>query len=223
MELISKQEAKQQGKVRYFTGLLCKNNHISQRYVSTNQCASCVSESRDPYIPVVKSVHPRTAAKLANSMVYNTGVSCSHGHFADRYTSTGQCTVCHSIYYDNEHQKQKKQQYTLLNKDKKAAYDREFSQKNKAYRSALKSANRAKRKLRLVSWDKEFTDFVAEEAFHLCELRKDATGFAWHMDHVIPLNGKAVSGLHVWNNFAVIPASQNLSKGNRYTMETLWH
>ena len=31
----------------------------------------------------------------------------------------------------------------------------------------------------------------------------------------IPLKGKLVSGLHVWNNLAVIPASINLSKGNK--------
>ena len=78
---------------------------------------------------------------------------------------------------------------------------------------------RASRDNRTVSWDKELTDLVVQEASHKCFLMQKLTGYAWHVDHVIPLNGKSVSGLHVWNNLAVIPASQNMSKSNRYTME----
>jgi hypothetical protein len=78
---------------------------------------------------------------------------------------------------------------------------------------------RASKDNRTVSWDKELTDLVVQEASHKCFLMQKLTGYTWHVDHVIPLNGKRVSGLHVWNNLAVIPASQNMSKSNRYTME----
>jgi hypothetical protein len=219
MELISRQEAKAQSKIRYFTGLLCKNNHIAERYVSTHQCSDCVTSSRPAYVPVIKDIHPRTTAKLTNQMTYNTGSACSEGHVVDRYTSTGNCITCHALYYSSEEQKLKQHEYRGLSKDKKAAYDKEFDKNNKEYRSALKSENRAKRINRKASWDNEFTRFVFEEAIHLAAIRKNATGYAWHVDHVIPLNGKLVSGLHVWNNFAVIPAAQNMSKGNRYTTE----
>lgn len=104
-------------------------------------------------------------------------------------------------------------------KKKKAIYDKKFSEKNVAYRSSLKSANRAKRKQRVVSWDKEFTDFVTIEAYDLAKLRNKVTGIKWHVDHVIPLCGKSVCGLHVWNNLKVIPASENLRKGNRIDKE----
>lgn len=218
MELLSRKDAKAQGQVRYFTGLLCKNDHIAARYVSTHQCSLCVSEKRPSYVPVVRNVHPRTLAKRVKMLTYNTGDCCPNGHLADRYTTSGHCVTCHAEYYNTEEQKLKQTQYRKLNTHTKAIYDKEFDKNNKAYRSALKSANRAKRIKRIVSWDNELTTFVFEEAVRLCDLRQNITDYAWHVDHVIPLNGKLVSGLHVWNNLAVIPASENLSKGNRFIL-----
>ena len=42
------------------------------------------------------------------------------------------------------------------------------------------------------------------------------TGIAHHVDHIIPLAGAMVCGLHVVENLAVIPASDNLRKGVKY-------
>ncbi len=79
------------------------------------------------------------------------------------------------------------------------------------------SASAARRKAAKLqatpAWGNEF--FIAE-AYHLAKLRTKATGVEHHVDHIVPLRAKLVSGLHVEFNLRVIPKRVNLRKGNRF-------
>lgn len=81
-------------------------------------------------------------------------------------------------------------------------------------KSRLKANIRATRAKKARIKD-EFTLFVTREAHNLRERRNKITGVEWHVDHVIPLKGRRVCGLHIWSNLAVIPKSINLLKGNK--------
>ena len=48
--------------------------------------------------------------------------------------------------------------------------------------------------------------------YDLAQRRTEQTGFAWEVDHIIPLTK---GGLHKPTNLQVVPASWNKSKGNR--------
>ncbi len=158
----------------------------------------------------------RKLAKQNSELFYRSDKKCPQNHDSLRYTSTGTCVMCMSHFTKTDAYRKKTQEYRDSRKDKKAEYDRQFDIKNKAYRNSLKSINRAKRKQRIVEWDVEFFEFVFEEAYRLCDLRKKNLGTDWHLDHIYPLCSKQVSGLHNPYNIQVVPAKWNLSKGNRH-------
>lgn len=103
------------------------------------------------------------------------------------------------------------QTYYLRNKDKILKRGVAYDKANPESRIARRAKRRAKEFCATPSWANQF--FI-KEAYHLAKLRKDATGFKWHVDHIVPLNSKLVCGLHVEHNLQVIPATENIRKSN---------
>ena len=103
---------------------------------------------------------------------------------------------------------------------------REANQENsKAYREANKdrlSANWAKRhasKLqRTPSWLTSDDFKWIEWYYRHAKVMEARWGETYHVDHIHPLQGDTVSGLHVPSNLQVIPASENLVKNNKFTV-----
>lgn len=82
-----------------------------------------------------------------------------------------------------------------------------------AQKARDKANNRATR-AKAARFHDELTQLVTQEAHDLRKLRNEITGIEWHVDHVIPLKGREVCGLHIWSNLAVIPKILNLRKSN---------
>lgn len=72
------------------------------------------------------------------------------------------------------------------------------------------------RRLRMAPWaDGRTIRAMYAEARRLTR----ETGSPHHVDHVIPLQGEFVSGLHVENNLQILPGVENIRKKNRFEVD----
>ena len=120
----------------------------------------------------------------------------------DRYIATSR-----------EWSKNNKEQKALTNKkwfrdnpEKSAIYRKRWRLKNKAYFTLMAAKRRAAKLQRTPPW----ADHEAINFFYEC------CPAGCHVDHIVPLRGDIISGLHVAENLQWLPALENLRKHNKW-------
>lgn len=107
---------------------------------------------------------------------------------------------------NGEKDKQTKKEWYLNNKEKSNKTSKEWRKNNKkrcVYHTSKRRSDLAQRTPKWVNL-KEIKHFY------------DKCPDGYHVDHIIPLNGKNVCGLHVLNNLQYLPALENLKKHNYF-------
>jgi len=108
-----------------------------------------------------------------------------------------------------------KKKWRLNNKETKAAYEKAYAKANPSKCSASRAKRRAAEIQRIPPW------LTAEDYKKIQEIYAEAkaltatTGIPHEVDHIIPLRGISVSGLHVPSNLQILTKAANLSKSNK--------
>jgi len=124
-------------------------------------------------------------------------------------------------HYKKHQEKIHKQnrEWAIANIEKFRSYSKKYKAHNKDLISADNRARRLAKIKRVPKWINKDQLWLIKEVHALAHLRTKLFGFSWHVDHIIPLQGKLVSGLHVVENLQVIPGVENIKKNNRYRIE----
>lgn len=124
----------------------------------------------------------------------------------------------HSAEYWRNAQKRRnqalKRYYANHEKSKKLQL---VKQKLRPELAAAATAKRRALKLqRTPAWLTEFDKLKIKCLYSVAAMLTRENKEPWHVDHVIPLQGAFVSGLHVPNNMQILRGVENISKHNNY-------
>jgi len=116
----------------------------------------------------------------------------------------------------------KNREYLRSKPGQGAEYVRQYRERNRETFLPLQAAVSAKRRSIKKSATPSWANLeVIKQIYIDCKLISEMTGVPHQVDHIIPLKGKTVTGLHVETNLRIIPTSENLSKNNKFMEELL--
>lgn len=102
------------------------------------------------------------------------------------------------------------------NREKKIAIDTAWNKANSDKKAASASKHRAAKLQRTPKWLTTSDWIEINWAYKIASDMTKSTGVQYEVDHVVPLQGKNVSGLHCPQNLRIITKKENASKRNKF-------
>lgn len=168
---------------------------------------------------------PRLRAKAEGKTRYE-GLPCKYGHGNTRYVANQDCVECRRLRKNAL--RKKTQKYGKRGRPKSTRTPEEIKEsirlaskkywnkpENAGRRAAKRVKYRASKIQRTPKW-LTIEDLNQIKNIYAAAIQKSIdTKMPWHVDHIYPLKGLTVSGLHVPANLQIISAVENLKKANK--------
>lgn len=185
----------------------------------------------------------RAAAKAKGQVMYFTGRPCSKGHVANRFTANGSCQECSLVYqkesrlnnlkvrkekgkasYANNRQKRVDfaKAYRAQNPEKVAKASEKWRLANKHVKTHNQQLRNASKKKATPAWLSKHDLALMLAFYKTAKEQKELFGVSVAVDHIAPLNGKTVCGLHVPWNLCLRTQSDNSRKSNKLLDDVYW-
>lgn len=198
LHIIPRQVAIERGLPRYFTGVPCLSGHLLERSTAGKKCPQC---RRD----LQRKVNA-TPEKKASRAEYDRL----------RWENDRDRLVAKNRRYYSENRDEvnaQKREYWVANLDRMRAANKEWRSQNPHVIRHLNASRKKQIKQATPPWaDKAAILAVYAEADRLTKL----TGVEHHVDHIVPIKGELVCGLHVHQNLRPLPWRENISKKNKF-------
>lgn len=241
MEIISRKDAVALGLPTYFTGKPCSRGGIAERRVAGSSCTCSYCKSAHSARECARNYRGDSWGKrnpegrrAACKKYYNSRISeealerkifreqdpdSYHRERLEAYRlRENQRAKRRSMMPEVREKRaeaQRRRLSTKAGKDKSRSENKNWRSRNRDRVIAAKAKRRARKLNATPPWYGELDEFVMREAADLCRLRELATGFAWQVDHMVPLQAKVACGLHCAANIQVMPALLNIAKRNK--------
>jgi hypothetical protein len=171
-------------------------------------------------------------------------VKALSGFYKDKYMRLGYSSRCKACYNEQKRKyreenrdklREKNRKYKEENRDiiikknrkyyeenrdklreKDRKYYRKYYESNKSLYTQRAAKRRAAKKNRTPLWITDEHKQTIKLYYETRQSLTEATGIEYHVDHIIPLQGNNVSGLHVPENLQIITAEKNTYKNNSW-------
>lgn len=197
----SRAEAKSKGIKRYFTGKACPRGHVAARDVVNGTCVDCTAINVQKY----NERYPEMAGRRSRAF-HERNPEYAVEYSKKRYRDN----LAKNILPFSDWRKN--------NPDAVRAIKSAWKKRNKARNAADAMKRFTAQRNACPSW----ADLYAIRAiYEECARVTESTGIKHHVDHIVPIRGKNVCGLHVHYNLQILEARANISKGNRLIPELI--
>ena len=200
----SRKQALEKGATRYFTGKECARGHVAERHTTNSTCVECSADR----VVQWRIDNPDRYKESARRQQSTPSAKAKHAAWLkkDRDANPDKYTAWMSEWY-------------FANKEHARELNRDWASRNRAALNARLSERHLAKSKATPTWLTDTHRALIREVYETAQRLSVETGIKHHVDHIVPIKGATVCGLHVPWNLRAIPYDENVRKKNKLIQE----